>query len=63
MAVEAQNLLKKSGKMKSLPEKRNKNKYCRYHRDHDHDTVDCFRLKIAIEKLIEAGHLAKFVNN
>ena len=58
VAAEAQNLLKKLGKMKSLPEKRNRDKYCRYYRDHGHDTEDCFRLKIAIEKFIEAGHLA-----
>ena len=49
--------------MKRPPGKRNQDKYCRYHRDHNHDTEDCFRLKIAIEKLIEAGHLAEFVNN
>ena len=56
VAAKVQNLLKKPGKMKSPPEKRNKDKYCRYHKDHGHDTEDCFRLKIAIEKLIEAGH-------
>ena len=49
--------------MKSPPKKRNSDKYCRYHKDHGHDTEDCFKLKIAIEKLIEAGHLAEFVNN
>ena len=61
VVVEAQNLFKKQGK-KSPPERRNRDKYCRYHRDHGHDTEDCFRLKIVIEKLIEAGHIAKFVN-
>ena len=63
VVVEAQNLLKMSGKLKSSPEKRNRDKYCRYYRDHGHDTEDYFRLKIAIEKLIEASHLAKFVRN
>ena len=55
--------MKKPGKLKSPPERRNRDKYCRYHRDHGHDTEDSFRLKIAIEKLIEAVHLAEFVNN
>ena len=62
-AAETHNLLKKSGKLKSSPKKRNRDKYCRYHKDHDHDTEDCFKLKITIEKLIEKGHLAKFVTN
>ena len=63
VAIETQNLLTKSGKMKSPPEKRNREKYYRYHRDHGHDTEDCFRLKMAIEMLIERGHLAEFVTN
>ena len=62
VVVEAQNLLKKWGKMKSPAEKRNRDKYYQYHRDHSHDTEDYFRLKIAIEKLIEAGYLVEFVN-
>ena len=63
VAAEAQNLLKKRGKLKSPPKKRNRNKYYRYHRDHGHDTEDCFRLKIVIEKLIGTVHLTKFVGN
>ena len=61
--AEAQNLLKKPTKLKSPPEKRNRDKDCRYHKDQGHDTGDCFKLKIAIEKLIERGHLAEFVDN
>ena len=60
-AVEAQNLLKRPNKLKSLPEKRDQEKYCRFHRDHGHNTEDYFRLKIAIKKLIKRGHLAEFV--
>ena len=63
VAVEAQNLLKRLGKMKSPPKKRNRDKHSRYHWYHDHDTKDCFNMKIAIEKLIEASYLAEFVNN
>ena len=64
MAVaEAQNLLKQSSKLKSPPEKRDLEKYCQFHRDHGHSTEDCFRLKMAIKKLIVKGHLADFFTN
>ena len=63
VAAERQNLLRAPPKMKSPPGKRNQDKYYRHHRDHGNDIEDCFKLKITIEKLIEAGHLAQFVNN
>ncbi|GAV88792.1 hypothetical protein CFOL_v3_32213, partial [Cephalotus follicularis] len=37
-------------------------KYCRYHRDHGHDTVECSQLKNQIEDLIRKGHLHKYVD-
>ena len=37
--------LKWPEKMKGDPNKRNRNKYCRFHRDHGHDTNECFDLK------------------
>ena len=37
--------LKWPKKMKGDPNKHNRNTYCRFHRDHGHDTDECFDLK------------------
>ncbi|GAV71653.1 LOW QUALITY PROTEIN: hypothetical protein CFOL_v3_15143, partial [Cephalotus follicularis] len=37
-------------------------KYCRYHRDHSHDTEECRQLKNQIDDLIRKGHLRKYVD-
>ena len=48
-------------KMKGDPNKRNRNKYCHIHRDHGHDTDECFDLKQQIENLIRQGKLRSFL--
>ncbi|XP_050242331.1 uncharacterized protein LOC126691321 [Quercus robur] len=45
----------------SSPNVRDKNKYCRFHRDHGHNTEDCRDLKEQIEELIRKGKLQKYV--
>nr|XP_023919278.1 uncharacterized protein LOC112030850 [Quercus suber] len=47
--------------MKGDPNKGNKNKYCGFHRDHGHDTDECFDLKQQIENLIRQGKLRHFI--
>ncbi|GFZ00941.1 hypothetical protein Acr_14g0005760 [Actinidia rufa] len=37
------------------------NKYCEFHRDHGHNTEDCFQLKEQIADLIKRGYLRKYV--
>ena len=44
--------LKWPEKMQGDPNKCNKNKYCRFHKDHGHDTDECYDLKQQIENLI-----------
>ena len=53
--------LKWTEKMKGDPNKRNRNKYCRFHRDHRHDTDECFDLKQQIENLIRQEKLRNFL--
>ncbi|KAK0608559.1 hypothetical protein LWI29_032537 [Acer saccharum] len=40
--------------------RRDTTKYCRFHKDHGHDTLKCFRLRDHIESLIREGHLKDF---
>ncbi|MQM18851.1 hypothetical protein Taro_051848 [Colocasia esculenta] len=43
--------------MRSDPRRRDQAKYCRFHRDHGHDTSECRQLKDEIEDLIKRGYL------
>ena len=45
----------------SSPNVRDKNKYCRFHKDHGHNTEDCRDLKEQVEELIQKGRLQKYV--
>ncbi|XP_022143492.1 uncharacterized protein LOC111013369 [Momordica charantia] len=54
-------LLKRPEKLQGDQEKRNKDKYCHFHRDHGHDTSNCWELKRQIEDLIQDGYFKKFV--
>ena len=62
MQIKDEGSLTFPGKLKSDPAKRSRNKYCRFHRDHGHDTADCYDLKQQIKALIREGKLHKFVS-
>ncbi|GFY90756.1 hypothetical protein Acr_07g0009530 [Actinidia rufa] len=48
-------------KIKIDSQKRNQHKYCEFHRDHAHNTEDCFQLKEQIADLIKRDYLRKYV--
>ena len=48
-------------KLKGDPNKKPINKYCRFHRDHRHDTSECYDLKQQIKSLIKQRKLQRFV--
>ena len=45
MQIKDEEALTYPEKLKGDPNKRSKDKYCRFHRDHSHDTADCYDLK------------------
>ena len=61
MQIKDDSSLKWPEKMKGDPNKRNRNKYYRFHRDHGHDMDECFDLKKQIENLIRQGKLRNFL--
>ena len=61
MQIKDEEALTYPGKLKGDPNKCSKDKYCRFHRDHSHDTADCFDLKQQIEALIKQGKLQRFI--
>ena len=61
MQIKDEEALTYPGKLKGDPNKHSKDKYCRFHRDHGHDTTDCYDLKQQIKALIKQGKLQRFV--
>ena len=61
MQIKDEEALTYPGKLKGDPNRHSKDKYCRFHRDHGHDTADCYDLKQHIEALIKQGKLQRFV--
>ena len=57
MQIKHEGALTFPGKLKSDPSKRSRNKYCHFHRNQGHDTVDYYDLKQQIEALIREGKL------
>ncbi|KAK1562210.1 hypothetical protein Q3G72_008181 [Acer saccharum] len=52
--------LAKYPRQQSANARKDTTKYCRFHKDHGHDTSKCFQLHDHIESLIRDGHLKDF---
>ncbi|GFS28929.1 hypothetical protein Acr_00g0004700 [Actinidia rufa] len=61
--IKHEEFVKWPGKIKTDPQKRNRNKYCEFHRDHGHNTEDYFQLREQIADLIKRGYLRKYITD
>ena len=61
MQIKEDPSLKWLEKMKGDSNKHNRNKHCYFHKDHRHDTDECYDLKQQIENLIRQGKLRNFL--
>ena len=61
MQIKDEEALTYPGKLKEDPNRQSRDKYCRFHQDHGHDTTNCYELKQQIEVLIKQGKLQKFI--
>ena len=62
MQIKDKGALTFPGKLKEDPNKRSRDKYCRFYHDHGHDTVDYYDLKQQIKAFIRQGKLQRFVS-
>ncbi|RWW54195.1 hypothetical protein BHE74_00039234 [Ensete ventricosum] len=63
LQIRERGLLKTLNPMKTRSERRDKRRYCRFHREHGHDTEECRDLQSQIDDLIQHGHLCRYVRD
>ena len=61
--VKNESFFKWPNKMVRNPEKRNRNLYCQYHRDHGHTTEDCRSLWDHLDQLVREGKLKQLLHH
>ncbi|XP_074346235.1 uncharacterized protein LOC141685008 [Apium graveolens] len=63
MKIEKDKEFKWPKSLRGDPKKRDKSRYCRFHKDVGHDTDDCRKLKDEIEYLIRMGKFGRFTKS
>ena len=61
--VKNESFFKWPNKIVGNPEKRNRNLYCQYHRDHGHTTEDCRNLWDHLDQLVREGKLKQLLHH
>ena len=61
--IKNESFFKWPNKMMENPEKRNRNLYCQYHRDHGHTTEDCRSLWDHLDQLAREGKLKQLLHH
>ena len=61
--VKNESFFKWPNKMMGNPEKRNRNLYCQYHRDHGHTPEDCRSLWDHLDQLVREGKLKQLLHH
>ena len=61
--IKNESFFKWPNKMMGNPEKRNRNLYCQYHRDHGHTTEDCRSLWDHLDQLVREGKLKQLLHH
>ena len=61
--VKSEPFFKWPNKMMGNPDKRNRNLYCQYHRDHGHTTKDCRSLWDHLDQLFRKGKLKQLLHH
>ena len=61
--VKNESFFKWPNKMMGNPEKRNRNLYCQYHRDHGHTTENCRTLWDHLDQLVREGKLKQLLHH
>ncbi|RZR96455.1 hypothetical protein BHM03_00025480 [Ensete ventricosum] len=61
--IQEKELMKSPNPMKAHSERRDKRRYCHFHREYDHNTKECRNLQYQIKDLIRHGHLRRYVRD
>ncbi|GAA0186386.1 hypothetical protein LIER_33674 [Lithospermum erythrorhizon] len=59
--MEKEKIRQRPNPIKGDPRTRDRNQYCRFHKDFGHDTNDCKNLKREVESLVSQGYFKEYI--